>query len=101
MPHRGGWWQAQAGSEPLWCVGQEDRAGRWLLLHCRQHWQGDHLGGRDNGHLLDQPQEVHPRHKDGLCRFEKEEGQERPDSLHQGYLLSLDRLCPRLLERDL
>jgi len=101
VPHRGQRWQAQAGAQPVRGVGQEDRPGCRILLHRCQHRQGNHLGGRDHGHLPDQPQEVHPRHKDGVRRIEKEEGQGRPDSLHQEYLQRLDRLYPRLLERDL
>ena len=101
VPHGGRRGQAQAGSQPLRSVGTQDRAGCRLLLHRRQHRQGHHLGGRDHGHLSHQPQEVHPRHKDGLRRPEKEEGQGRPDSLHQGHLHSLDRPYPRSLEIDL
>ena len=46
--------------------------------HAGQRRQGHHLERRDSGRVPDQAKEVHPRHQDGLRRFE---GQERPDSL--------------------
>ena len=40
----------------------------------------------DFGRLPDEPQEVHPRHQDGLRRTQEEEGQIRPDRLPQRVL---------------
>ena len=65
---------ANPRSQPAWALWKEDRTGSQLLLHPGQQGQGRHLGPGHLGRLSHQPEEVHPRHQDGVCWTEEEEG---------------------------
>ena len=53
-----------------------------------------HLGCGHPGRVSDEPQEVHPRHEDGVRRAQEEEGPGRPHRLpprgHQVEVANLD-----------
>jgi len=76
--------QAQAGAQPNGPLGSEDGPGAGIQLHgCKQE-QRRHLGEEYAVHLPGESQEVHPRHQDGLCRTQEEEGTGGPDIVPGG-----------------
>merc|ERR1712088_1104670 len=83
VPRHGRGQAPQAGSQPLWHVRPTNRTSRGLQIHRSQQGKGHHLERRDPGHLLDQPEKVHPRHQDGLRWSDQEARAQGPDRLPQ------------------
>lgn len=74
LPHHRGWRCQQDRTCPAWPVRSPDRFRRGLLVHRCQQEGRHHLVRGHAQPLPREPQEVPPRHQDGLWRSQEGEG---------------------------
>ena len=84
VPHDRGRRRAQAGPEFTWCFRACRRDGAGLRLQRRRVRERRDVGRRDDGQVAHEPEEIHQRHEDGVCRHQEGQGAGAAPQVPQG-----------------